>query len=252
MRSKIINIDIIILSFAKNESLKALTQQTIDSLLNSEKSDRAIFEILVIESEKSLFPYQFKGSKTIYPNEPFGFHRYLNIGIKHSHNEYVCLCNNDLVFEKNWATSLIKYFVKYPKLMSSNPLCPDFEPTKKINIHKDIIWANTNNIFNGILTGWCIFVRRSIFSKIGLLDERFEFWYADRDYGNTLLKHHIKHALIPSSRVMHLGNKSHESIDHKDFNRLTLGQQAIYNDKWGVERAPFSFKSFIKKIFFKN
>ena len=232
MQSKTINIDIIILSYSKNDELKALTQQTIDTLLLSERPEKLHFEILVIESEKKISPFQFKGSKTIYPKEPFGFHRYLNIGINQSNNEYICLCNNDLIFGDNWASELIKYFDYYPQLMSANPICPNFEPTKKIINSKNMVWANKNNIFEGVLTGWCIFVRRSIFDKIGLLDERFEFWYADRDYGKTLLKHGVKHALIPSAIVEHLGSKSHKAINENVYNHYTLTQHQIFLNKW--------------------
>ena len=252
MQLNTINIDIIILSYSKNDELKELTQQTIDTLLLSEKPNQIHFEILVIESEKKISPFRFKGSKTIYPKEPFGFHRYLNIGITQSNNKYICLCNNDLIFGNNWASELLNYFNSFPQLMSANPICPNFEPTKKLMNSKSMVWANKNNIFEGVLTGWCIFVRRSIFDKIGLLDERFEFWYADRDYGNTLLKHGVKHALIPSSKVIHLGNKSHGSMEEVEYDRMTLGQHSIYSEKWGVEESSISIKNFIKKILFKN
>ena len=83
-----------------------------------------------------------------------------------------------------------------------------------------------------MLTGWCIFTRRSLFDKIGLLDERFEFWYADRDYGKTLLKHGVKHALISSSIVEHLGSKSHNAINENVYNHYTLTQHQIFLNKW--------------------
>ena len=42
-----VKIDIIILSFAKNEALKNLTIQTIDTLLASEDPDEIDFNVLV-------------------------------------------------------------------------------------------------------------------------------------------------------------------------------------------------------------
>ncbi len=51
-------------------------------------------------------------------------------------------------------------------------------------------------------------VKRTIFSQIGMLDERFDFYYADNDYAMTLQKYGIKHGLIPRSEASHLWNKS--------------------------------------------
>lgn len=245
--SNITTIDIIILSYAKTEELKALTTQSIETLLLSEDPEKIRFNILVIESNKNLLPYQFEHSRTIYPEEKFGFHRYLNIGIKATANEYVCLCNNDLIFHKGWASEILRLMSIHPEIKSVNPLCSDFEPTKKYH-DSLVVHANKRNMFNGILTGWCIFVKREIFNKIGLLDEQFEFWYADRDYGMTLLKYNISHALSIRSLVTHIGNQSHNTLDLK-FDHFTEGQRIKYQKKWEKD-FKWSFKRILIK--FKN
>src|ERR1700761_6399027 len=119
-------IDIIILSYAKNEYLKGLTAQTIETLLASEDPEKIQFNVLVIESEKTLKPYQFPNSSTIYPDQKFGFHKYLNIGIKTTDSPFVCLCNNDLIFHKNWATEMLNAMDNDPTILSAVPYCPNF------------------------------------------------------------------------------------------------------------------------------
>jgi GT2 family glycosyltransferase len=237
------------LSNAKNEHLTRLTEETIESLLNSEDPGEFKFHIIVVESNQSLKPFQFNNTKTIYPDEQFGFHKFLNIGIKTGNSEYVCLCNNDLIFHKGWASATLGVFQKHPEFDSANPLCDLFEPHKKIDTAKPYIIANKKNIFQGILTGWCIFARRSLFNKIGLLDEQFDFWYADRDYGRTLLKFGLKHVLVPGAIVTHLGNQSHESIDTEKLNELTSEQRIKYERKWGSDATLFQrLKLLAKKI----
>ena len=103
-------------------------------------------------------------------------------------------------------------------------------------------------MFNGILTGWCIFIRREIFDTIGFLDEQFEFWYADRDYGLTLLKFNIQHALVPNSIVNHIGNQSHNSIEAEKLNYLTIDQKKVFDQKWGKQRNKL--KNLIEKGIF--
>jgi GT2 family glycosyltransferase len=234
------NIDIIILSYAKTDELKQTTLNCIESLLISEPTEKIIFKTLVIESNKDLQPYQYPDTKTIYPDAPFGYNRYMNIGIGATNNPYVCLCNNDLIFHFNWASELIAAFNKYPVLESANPYCATIDYDEKIKKGGNVIRRDKNLKVNGILMGWCIFVKRSIFNKIGLLDEQFTFWYADNDYDMTLRKHGIKHALVKSSLVSHLSCQSHDMLlDKKE--ELTVGQWSVFQKKWQK-------KSILKKM----
>ncbi|BAZ01851.1 hypothetical protein NIES37_58580 [Tolypothrix tenuis PCC 7101] len=222
------DIDIIILSYAKNDALKEITIQGVNSLINSEDPETINFKILVIESNKSLKPYQYEHTLTVYPEEKFGFHRYLNLGIQSTNSPFVCLCNNDLIFEKNWASEILKEMDKDPLLLSASPYCPEFHLKRGFQKnHSPIIGYN-----NGILVGWCIFVKREIFDTIGKLDENLEFWYCDLDYAQTLQQYNIKHCLISSSFVMHLMNKTLEETEQKEVEKLTNFQYLYYDYKW--------------------
>jgi GT2 family glycosyltransferase len=228
-----VNIDIVILSYGKTEKLKSITQDCINSLIISEDPTKIKFNVLVIESEKSLSPYQYPNSTTIYPDVSFGFNKYMNIGIKATTNNYVCLCNNDLIFHKYWASEILKAMGNNPKILSANPMCQYFSPHLPYN-NKTIL-GNKSNLLKGILTGWCIFVKRDIFNIIGLFDEQFDFWYADNDYGRTLLKHNVTHALVGTSKVDHLGNQTHNVLSPEKLLELTDHQKDIYEKKWGKE-----------------
>src|ERR1700761_8999095 len=120
------NIDIIILSYAKSDLLKQMTIDAINSLETSENSEKIIFNTVVLESNKALKPFQYPRTTTIYPEEAFGYNKYLNIGIQMTHNSYVCLCNNDLIFHKNWATEILEAFDQHPELSSANPYSENF------------------------------------------------------------------------------------------------------------------------------
>ena len=243
-----VKIDIIILSYGKTEQMRAITQQCIDSLVLSEDPDKIGFNILVIESEKSMAPYQYTGSNTIYPDTDFGYNKYMNIGIQATNNKYICLCNNDLVFHKNWATELLKVFDSSSKIVSANPYCDNFDYDIKIKNSGNVIRRDKNPNISGILTGWCIFTRRSLFDKIGLLDEQFTFWYADTDYEFTLKKHRLIHVLVKSSVVTHLVSQSHDLLlDKKD--ELTIGQKAIFSKKWKHEPLSNKIKRFLRSLF---
>ena len=221
------NIDIIILSYAKDEHLKGLTIQTINTLLESEDPEKIHFNVVVIESNKALQPYQFENATTIYPTEKFGFHKYLNIGIKLTGNPYVCLCNNDLIFHKGWASEILSAMDNDAEMLSAVPYCPNFH--KKEGFPENA--APLEGYF-GVLVGWCIFVKREIFNIIGMLDENFTFWYCDYDYLNTLKKFGVKNCLVSSSVVTHLGSESLKVVNKKEHQVLTQLPRFYFSYKW--------------------
>lgn len=223
------NIDIVILSYAKNEDLKFLTQQTVDTLIASEDPSKIEFNVLVYESNKELAPYQFPGSTTIYPKEKFNFNKYLNLGIKATNSPYICFCNNDLIFYRGWATRILDTLKRNPDLLSVSPYCPDthtyFEYDSGLKYGYDKI---------KYIAGWCIFVKRDIFKIIGLFDENFKFWYSDNDYAKTLEKFNLKHAVDTSSTVKHLGQQTlnDDAISNKERRELTKEQRLYFDFKW--------------------
>ena len=222
-----IEIDIIILSYAKDEQLKRLTEQTVETLLSSENPNEIHFNVVIIESNRHVKEYLYPSAKTVHPTVKFGYNRYANIGLKMSGSPYACICNNDLVFHKGWASAILKQMALDEQLESVSPYCDI--------AHKNSIPADGRNIGstkNGILIGWCIFFKRKILDITGYLDEHFEFWYADNDYGSTLERHHIKHALVTSSRVTHLGSQTHVILSDKELFEKTYGQFLYFDAKW--------------------
>ncbi len=227
MKDLPVQIDVIILSYAKNTYLKGLTEQTITTLIQSEDPKKIEFHILVIESEKSLYPFQFEHSKTIYPKEKFGFNKYLNIGLSITNNKFVCLCNNDLIFHQHWASEILAAMERDVDMMSATPFCLKYHQTNGFSAY-----APPTEGYLGVFTGWCIFVKRTIFNRIGRLDENLVFWYCDNDYVQLLLKHNIKNVLVSTSFITHLGSESLKDIDEKTYDKLTLLPQLYYNYKW--------------------
>ena len=223
-----IKIDVIFLSYSKNEYLKNLTAQSIDTLIKSENSEKIQFNIIVIESNKAQASYQFENSRTIYPEEKFGFHKYLNIGIKATSNSYICLCNNDLIFHKGWASAILSEMQKDKSILSVSPFCPVTHTRSGFIKDSGLIEG-----YETLFSGWCFFVKRSIFEIIGLLDEKFIFWYADHDYLRTLQKFGVKNYLHTSSFVTHISSATTVEMDAKTRKKITLLPVLYLNYKYG-------------------
>lgn len=224
-------VDIVIISFAKSSEFKKTTEDCVKSLFSSESSIK--FNVFIIESnskEKYLeLSKQFKIT-VVNPTVPFGYHRYLNIGINLGNAEYVCLCNNDLIFKKNWASNLIKAMDKDPKLLSVSPYSTVPHRTKfGLQISDKIEYGHQIRRY---LAGWCIFQKRKIYETIGPLDERFIFWYADDDYSATLKQKGLPHALVLNSVVEHVESKTLKTENAEVRQKLTRDQLKIFEDKW--------------------
>lgn len=205
-------VDIVILSNAKNDHLKSLTQQAIDTCVASETTIE--FNIIVIEQSN----VTYTGATVHYDNSEFNYNRFMNKGIALGSAQYVCICNNDLIFFKEWASVLITAMQKHD-LLSACPICPNVQPLR-LPLTEEVYFGYRNS---HEVSGWCIMMNRAILDIIGKLDEEFEFWFADNVYSEQLKKHGIQHAVVSNSVVEHLGSRTLNTLDKRDKNKFTSG-----------------------------
>jgi len=227
-----VEIDIIILSYAQNDHLRTTTINAVNSLMDSEDPAFIRFNVVVVESQKDLRPYQYEFTTTLYPDEDFGYHKFMNIGINHTTANFICICNNDLIFHKNWATEILKPFLMYADIWSASPACSYLHPKNGYELNSGY------RLGNGIraeLSGWCIFFRRELLKITGQLDPNLEFWCADNDYANTLWILNLKHLLVTSSIVDHLENLTLKNQVPEVQERLTIGACDYFTKKWNVK-----------------
>jgi GT2 family glycosyltransferase len=222
-------VDIIIISYAQTNELRQITLSAIESLMASEDKEQILFNVIVVESEKSLEPYQYPNSMTIYPEGPFGYHKYLNIGMALCTAPFICLCNNDLVFYSKWASEILKQFSLYNNLMSASPICSVHHKNNGYKLNDGI---KLGYRIRDEISGWCIFVKREIFKVMGKLDENYVFWCADNDYANTLHMLKIYHALITTSIVDHLESKTLKQQSKQREMELTENELVYIQKKW--------------------
>lgn len=213
--------DIIIVSCNKSERFRKMTQEAIDSCLKSGNH-----EIIVIETCKDGFSY--RDSQTIRYAGKFNYHKCMNIGIGMSSGEFIAICNNDVLFDKDWSDKIEHVFKVHPEYDSLSPFCPGYH---------DGMWklSKGDHLLEGhqigrLIPGWCIVFRRSILKKIGKLNEDVEFWYSDNIYGDQIIKERIRHALVCNSFVSHIGAGSQtlNTLSRNDNLDLTRRQQPKY------------------------
>lgn len=215
-----ITLSAIILSHTSNASIYAMTKHCIETL-EKHLSEDIVSEIILVESNSEYIQQGFvysKHVKVILPEEkPFNFHSYLNIGIAEASSDYIALCNNDLIFYPQWFEEILKVADEHPKIGSFSPVDPDMPKLpKSITAHNQYVLGYE---IQKHIKGWCIVARAETFKKIGPLDERFNFYFADNDYAMMLRKHNIQHVSVTNSRVKHLEHGHRPELE-KDITTL--------------------------------
>jgi hypothetical protein len=209
------NLDVVIVSDAKDNRLRNFTEQAIRSCLQNES--KAKLNIYVIETQAIEYS---DVTATIHPSEVIAYNKFLNIGAKAGNADYIAFCNNDLLFGKDWASALLEAM----DLFESKSACP-YCPTSH-QVDRSLIKINSG-VYAGYtirqyFAGWCFVLTRELWNRIGGLDERLTFWCCDNSTAEQIKMQNERHILVTNSIVTHLGNGSHTLNDLPPAERQKL------------------------------
>lgn len=218
-------IDLIIISHAKNEHLRQITQRGIYTAIGNEHTVKV--NPIVIEGNLDVV---YDGAKTYYQSGEFNYNRFLNYGASLGDSEYICFANNDLVYGEDWA----KYLINALRPSFDNQGCDSVSPYSHISqiTHKTWIKPDTG-IQYGLTVkhefeGWCFVWRRSLWNEIKL-DERVKFWCSDDATVEQLKAAGKTHALVTYAFVEHPHNGGYTLNTMPNRAELTTEQAKIFN-----------------------
>lgn len=186
--------DLIIVSQSKGDLIKVT-----ENCIKSARNDNGELNIIVVETGN---PYKYDADKIVEYNGEFNYNRALNIGLKYAKSDVQILANNDIIFYEGW--SKIGDIMKANNYYSASALSNDARQTG----FKRGFLAYEGYDIGYQLTGWCIFTSKELWPIIGNLNEKHQFWFSDNVYADQLKRANIKHALICSIRVDHLGSQT--------------------------------------------
>jgi len=224
-------IDVVMISWAKNDSLYTLSKNTLNSLFQADQNIK--FHVVVVESNKDINYDELNGVspqydvKTIYTDEPFGYNRYSNIGMKQGKSKYVLWINNDLLFSKGCITKMFEQInLSEDPIYSMSPWCPQIAGSNR--------WCALPIYtgYNSELLGACILLDRKIFDIIGEFDETFPFHYCDSIYAIQLIVNGVLHYVSTWSTVEHLsGSTALHHLDKGQLFEYTQAQNKLYGKR---------------------
>jgi GT2 family glycosyltransferase len=199
-------VNAVILTRTVDDEVFQMTKTCVESLLEHGQDDATI-RVTIVESgpecsQELVYPSPWN---TIRPDSTFNFHKFLNCGIAAQQADYYLLCNNDLLFHAGWLRELLDTF-KVAGLGSASPLSPGLESQERLRKNSRSTFKLGYQVAREI-SGWCLLVSADTLRQIGPLDELFDFYFADYDYGLELRRRNIRHALVFDAKVSHLEEK---------------------------------------------
>jgi GT2 family glycosyltransferase len=237
--------DVIILSLAVDNDSFNTTKTCIDSYIDT--ADDIINKVFVIETNIN-FNSDYKQQKVtvVKPNKPFNYNQFYNIGLNLCESEYVVGPNNDLIIQPNCLQTLLKEFQTNKEISSISPI------DREWHRHTKMYLPTENKLYYGYEVSLhmfgCMFAcRKSVFDKIGVLDERFYFFYQDNDYVMSLERCGLLHGVHTGAKIKHQSGHSNKYAEERlKYTPKNMNEQGdILANKWFKEE-PFKSGGFKK------
>jgi GT2 family glycosyltransferase/glycosyltransferase involved in cell wall biosynthesis len=194
--------------------------------------------------------------KLVVSDENLGFAGGCNLGVSHSTGEFVAFLNNDAKPDAGWVRAAVDRFATSPRVGAVASQVLDWDGERVDFIGSAMTWfgmgykpltgqplpKKQNDVPENVLfgTGSAMFVRRSVFDRLGGFDERYFMFFEDVDLGWRLNLLGYRFAYEPASLAYHKHHASMASFgEYKETYLLernalytlykNLGQEALNN-----------------------
>ena len=192
------------------------------------KSDYSNFEVVVVDnnSKDSSFEQaksQFSRAHLIQNSANTGFGAGNNIGIRYALEkfaDYVFILNNDTLIKRDTVSKLVNLASSNNSIGIVSPLIfnkksvwfaggkIDWLQMRALHIFKP---QSKNPYLSQYLSGCAMLVKKEVFKKIGLFDERFFLYYEDTDLSFRAAKAGFELLVDPSTYIQHLEQSSYNN-----------------------------------------
>jgi GT2 family glycosyltransferase len=206
---------VIILNFNGKDSLS-------DCLRAVFQSDYPNFETIIIDNDSQDGSFEqaklnFSKASFIKNAKNVGFSKGNNVGIRYALEkfaDYVFILNNDAIIQKSTLSELITTAEKYPGAGIISPLILNAD-NKTIWFAGGIIdWLTMKTLhitsifsdkpyFSQYISGCAMLIKKEVFKKIGLFDERFFLYYEDADFSLRTKKAGFNLIINPLIKIKH-------------------------------------------------
>lgn len=224
--------DIIVLSLAIDDESFGMTKRCVESYLSTAKG--FINKVYVVETNQD-FNKTYDNDKVelIIPKEEFCYNKFFNLALERCKAEFVMGPNNDLVIHPNCIQTL---WYEFNHNIHIDSICP---VDRKWHKHSKMYLPTDNKLYYGYDVSLHVFggvacYRRSVFEKIGYLDERFFFFYQDNDYAMCAQRCNVLHGVHTGAHISHMSGGSNRIAEGRyRYTPENMNSQGdIFANKW--------------------
>ncbi len=244
---------------------------TFNCLQSLEKDTYTNKEIIILDNNSTdetleKLPEFIKQSplniKVIWNKTNLGFAKANNIGLRMAKGEYIVLLNNDTYVTKGWIEGLIIHANKQGVGLVG-PVTNNIGNEAKIDVlYESGNWDEMHRITKEYTTlhkgetlpaqtvaAFCWMMKRSVFNKVGYLDERFEQgWFEDDDYCRRIKIAGLKVLIAEDVFVHHEGGKSFSLMKKDELTSLFNKNKKKFEEKWQTQWIPHHYRIEIREI----
>jgi GT2 family glycosyltransferase len=238
-----------------------MTKDSIDTVLK--RSFYPNKEIIVVdnasgpETVRMLKKYQNNPEiKLILNKENYGFAKGNNIGTQLATGDYIILLNNDILATPGWIERLV-FHASQQNIGLVGPVTNSIGNEAKIDIEYDYTnqkqmekriskytsrhWGETIKLNN--LAAFCWICPKSVYDKIGDLDERFgRGMFEDDDYCYRIKKAGYQILCAEDAFIHHFGGASFKKIVSQEYIDLFESNKKKFEDKWHIKWIPHQYR----------
>ena len=186
-------------------------------------SDYPNFEMVIVDNNSKDGSFEqakntFSRSHFIKNSENIGFSKGNNVGIRFALEkfaDYIFILNNDTVIKKNTLSLLVKTAQENSNAGIISPVIFNKDAKtiwfaggkiqwdKMKTIHINTV-SSKNAYSCEYLSGCAMLIKKEVFKKVGLFDERFFLYYEDADLSLRAKKANFTLLVDPTAKIMHL------------------------------------------------
>jgi GT2 family glycosyltransferase len=234
------------------------TKLCVESLLaNTEYPN---YEVILVDNDSTdgtpaylrSMMQQYPHVRVIFNADNVGFARANNQGLARASGDVVVLLNNDTLVPRGWLTRLVQH-LEDPSIGLIGPVTNRIGNEAQIEVPyhtyagfvqfaKEYTEAREGELFDiRTLCMFCSAIRRGVYERIGVLDERFEVGtLEDDDYSMRVRAAGYRVVCAEDVFVHHFGEASFgKLVSPGEYGRLLRANRRRFDEKWGIPWEPY-------------
>jgi GT2 family glycosyltransferase len=251
-----------------NYNTKALLQKCLESVFSSQTN--STFEVIVSDNGSTdgsieIVRQNFPKVRLIENKVNLGFSKANNIAIKQSTGEYILLLNSDTVVRENTFDLSIKYLDEHPQtgIMGGKVLLPDGSLDQACRRKFPNPWNSFLRLFGfkkfsdynidaptdqemevDSVMGAYLMIKKSVVSKIGLLNEDYFMYGEDLDWCWRVKDAGYKVIYYPKAEIIHFKYGSAQAVPFKTIRLAHQAMKIFYRQHYADKYSPL-FNQFV-------